>query len=94
MVDFESLVSLFGWFSDKTFLIYLLLFAGGFIFLWRRGSEWATGRRPALLFYGLAFFVVLDYAQTIGNAVNAPIPVTAILLLLYGLEYYRIWKGG
>lgn len=84
----------FGWFGSLTPLVWLALIGGVLFFLWRRGSEWVTGHRFALLFYSMAFFVVLEYAKRIGDAVHAPIPITVILLLCYGLGFYHIWKGG
>lgn len=89
-----GLSDVFGWFSSWPILFWVIVIGIVYVWLWRRGSEFATGRKPAMLFYGLSFLMVLDYAQRIGNAVNAPLPVTVLLLTFYGLGFYYIWKQG
>lgn len=84
----------FGWFTGFPLLLWVVVIGGLFVYLWRKGSDLVTGRKPALLFYGLAFFAVLEYAKRLGDAVDAPIPITVILLAFYGLGFYYIWKGG
>lgn len=83
-----DLQTIFGWFNDWPLLFWIVVI----VVIYVKFYHHFTGRRFALLFYTLSFFVVLDYAQRIGNVLMSPIPVIVFLVGFYLLGYYYIYK--